>query len=137
MAIDPRLEAGRVVYYPTEFGPHHIILAGITPVHFRYLVIKTQPSPWQKTKPEQLKHFVKIDQKNHTFLKYDSVIFCGQLHAERIYNISQHVREKSGDVKDKISENVRARILGIVRDKTLKLLSEEERAAITKYLGAV
>lgn len=143
MAINPLLQAGRIVYYPIDFGPptgkspHNIVLAGQTGIHFRYFIIKTEPSPWQKRSPESLKHFVGIDKNNHPFLKYDSQVYCGELHTERIFNISQYVRENPAHLRIKISDEVRAGILRIVRDRSLKMLSDEQRDAVIKYLGVI
>jgi hypothetical protein len=143
MLNNPLLQAGRVVYYPIDFGnptgisPHHIVLAGQTGIHFRYFIIKTEPSPWQKRHLESLKHFVDIDKKNHPFLDYNSVVYCGELHSERMFNISQQVKEKRAKIRTIISDDVRARILKIMRDKSLKMLSDEERDAVIKYLGAI
>ena len=143
MALDPRLEPGRVIFYPCRFdplsdkeSPHYIVLSGRREVHFLYFVIKTQPSPYQKRNEEALKHFVPIAREpDHRFLDYNSVIWCGQLYPERIYNIAQHVKEKRNSVKGKISNEVRRKILEKMGDDTLKLLTEDQRRDVLNYLG--
>ena len=139
MAVNPLLEPGRIVYYPIDFGgiigvaPHHIVLVDHREVFFRYFIIKTEPSPWQKKNKKALKRFVDIDKSSHPCLRYDSVIYCGELHAERVLKIQQHVREKPKDLKTKISDSVQAEILK--RVAVSDVLSPDEKAAVIAYLG--
>lgn len=144
MAYDSRLEPARVIHFPCRFNPikpdeispHLIILAGRTDFHFHYFPIVTEPSPFQKDNEESLRNFVPIAKEpNHPFLAYDSLVWCGQLHVERIQNIAQHVRVKPKDIKGKIDDETRKKILQKMNDKTLKLLSDEQRKRVIKYLG--
>jgi len=143
MAIDPRLGPGRVIYYPCKFdplsareSPHYIVLADRTETHFLYFAIVTQPSRYQEKNNEALNHFVRIAKEpDHRFLDYDSLVWCGELHAERNFNIVQHIREKPRSIKAKISDEVRQEILNIMSNDSLKLLSESQRQGIIKYLS--
>lgn len=143
MAIDPRLEPGRVIYYPCKFdplsareSPHYIVLADRTETHFLYFAIVTEPSPYQETNEEALKHFVAIAKDpDHKFLDHNSLVWCGQLHVERVYNIVQHIRERPRSIKGKISNQVRQEILKIMSNGSLKLLSEKQRQGVLNYLG--
>ena len=96
----------------------------------------TEPSPYQKTSEDALKHFVAIAKEpDHKFLDYNCLVWCGQLHVERVFRIVQHIREKPRSVKGKINDEVRRKILEIMSNDDLKLLSSAERKAVIQYLG--
>lgn len=139
MALNPLLEPGRIVHYPIDFGPpggvlpHFVILADCRENQYLVFVIKTKPTRWQETNKDAKEHLVAVDKESHPFLNHDSFAYCGELHAIRVFNIVQHVREKPGEIKTKISDKVRVEILRVVQES--KLLSEDQKNGIKNYLA--
>ena len=133
-----QLPAGTVIYFPVEFHetgdvlPHYVVLTSCDGFCYKTFVIKSAPTDWQRTKPEQMANLIKIDCHTHRYLIRDSVVNCTVLRPIKATAVTQHLRENPGDRKTTISVAVRSQIVDAV--KASDLLSDDEKEEVVKSL---
>lgn len=135
--IEQRLVPGAVLYlqmkFPEKTKDKYLVLVGSSEPDILTFIVNSETNDFIRQRPELNACQVTLDQKNHTFLEYDSKIACHEVHRLKRTDIEAALLADMERFQGVISDEVRIQIISaVVKTNTLSPIVTKN---ITKSLS--